>query len=451
MKISSKFVVLGLLSALTIPNLTDCVFCHSGADLDPFLPSGQSATYKSNNNIAPSPITKNFTQAKTDNNQKNAFLGPQDKVQKEQVQMPEYKEFPSMAELGLTSRSAFLFHPASGTVLFSENASQKLPMASMTKTMTLLLIAEEVEKGNLNLSSSTTISEYAASQEGSECFLDAGQSYALSDLVRAVIIASANDATVALAEHVAGSENLFVQKMNERAQELGLSSTHFANSTGLDTANHYSTAEDISKILKELSRHTDFMSPAKTWMDELKHQKGRITELTNTNRLIKTNPDCVMGKTGFTDGAGYCLVALGKRGDTELIACCMGAKESKDRFNDVTKLFSYGFSSFQTKTIVNKSEPVGVLTLKNAKLGEVEVFPSQDATILVPKGQENTFTYVVSLHQNPVSAPLKKGTIVGLLSVLNSAGEEVFCTDVVTNFDVEEVTLLDIVKDLASA
>ena len=247
--------------------------------------------------------------------------------------------------LELKAKSCVLMDKKSGRVLAGLNEDEKLPMASMTKMMVLSLVMDEIEAGKLDLDSKTIISNHAASMEGSECFLDEGQEYSIYELIKSVVVASANDSTVALSEAVSGSENLFVSKMNEKAKMLGMSNTNYVNSTGLDVDNHYSSAKDMAIIMREITKHPIVLELAKVWMYDMNHANDRITSLTNTNRLIKSNPDVLIGKTGHTDNAGYCITAYAKRDGKELIACVMGESNSGVRFLDFTKLLNYGFTN----------------------------------------------------------------------------------------------------------
>ena len=215
--------------------------------------------------------------------------------------------------LKLSARSAILIDKESGSVLYENNADARLPVASMTKTMTLLLTFEAIQRGEANMDDIVNISSYSASQEGSECFLDAGKDYKLYDLIKAVVIASANDACVAIAEHLAGTDELFASKMNKRANELKLLNTNFKNSTGLHEDGHYSSARDIAQVMAKLSEFEEYVKLARIWMDKIVHTGGRETELVNTNRLIRNFKDCICGKTGYTDEAMYCLVSVAKR------------------------------------------------------------------------------------------------------------------------------------------
>lgn len=356
---------------------------------------------------------------------------------------------PQTEELGLSSRSSILIDAANGKVLYEKNADEKLGVASMTKTMTLLLTFEARDRGIVSFDDMVTISDYAASQEGSECFLDAGHSYRLFDLIGAVVIASANDACVAIAEYVAGSDELFATRMNERAVGLGLSNTNFKNSTGLHENGHYSTAHDIAVIMRELIKHQEYMQLSTIWMDQLKHEKNRTTELVNTNRLIKSYKECDAGKTGFTDEARYCLVATARRGATRLIACVMGLNNSKDRFEEAVKLFNFGFSNFESRTIVDSKTPLAEIKIKKSKVKRLPVFVDGDVNSTVRKSENTNVTTKLNLAEDYI-APITKGQKVGEIEVYDN-NVEIDRRDVVTRDDAPKRSYKESFGDVTSS
>ena len=350
-----------------------------------------------------------------------------------------------LSTLDIKAKSCVLMDKASGKVLLAKNENESLPMASMTKMMTLLLVMEEIDSGRLNLNDSTRISEYAASMEGSECFLDAGKDYKISELIKSVVVASANDSTVALAECVSGSEEMFTVRMNERAIELGLTNTKFKNSTGLDESGHKSSARDMAILIKEVSRYEILEDLSKVWMFDMEHSGGRVTNLTNTNRLIRTNPDIVFAKTGHTDGAGYCITALGERDGMELIACVMGEPDSKTRFSDATKLLNYGFSNYSLKEVVDGDVSVGKVTVKNGKIKEIDAYSSSDINLLVVKNEEGNARVEVNLLPE-IDAPVKVGDILGEVKVYRD--DEIYSSPVESRTAVEERGVKDIMQEL---
>lgn len=350
--------------------------------------------------------------------------------------------------LNLQAKSSVLIDAKSGKIMYSDNAETHLAPASMTKVITLLLVMEEIDKGNLSLNQQVLISEYSASQEGSECFLDANQNYSVQELIKSVAVASANDSCVALAECISGDEKLFVKKMNEKAQQLGMTNTNFVNCTGLDTAGHYSCAKDLCIALKALSKYNLISELEKTWMYDMQHANGRVTSLTNTNRLIRTNPDIYMAKTGHTDDAGYCIVGFGKRNNMELIACVMGLNDSKVRFDEETKLLNYGFTNFESKLVIAKDTPVEAIAIKNGKQKQVGVVAKDDVYMLVNKNEQLPVTEnKTELTFTKLDAPISKSTVVGKLSVIVN-GVEVGSTELVTSSDIEKNNYKDLVLQL---
>lgn len=242
-------------------------------------------------------------------------------------------ELPMKAEapITLTSPSAILCEASTGQVIFEKNADERRPVASVNKVMTILLTLEAVDEGRVSLEDQVTVSPRAASMGGSQAFLDAGERYKLSELLKTVIVASANDSAVALAEHLAGTEESFVRLMNMRAEELGLTNTHYANCTGLPAQEHYTTARDVAKLSAQLDLHPIYYRYSTIWMDEIKHRGGRVTSLTNTNRLIRFYPGCDGYKTGSTNEARYCVSATAKKEGMRLIAVVLGTPAGQTR------------------------------------------------------------------------------------------------------------------------
>ena len=244
------------------------------------------------------------------------------------------------AEIDITSKSAALVDYSSGEILFEKNATEHLPIASMVKMMTILLTLEEFEKGNLSEDTMITTSENASGMGGSQVFIDPYVEYSAGDLLKSVIVASGNDASVALAEHISGSEQTFVKRMNDKAKELGMNDTNYVNCTGLPAPEQYSCAKDCAIVLKQVCGYELYHKYSTIWMDELIHPSGRKTELVNTNRLVRYYEGCEGGKTGSTNEAGCCLSASAKRGGMRLISVIIGANNSQTRFNECSKLFN---------------------------------------------------------------------------------------------------------------
>ena len=306
------------------------------------------------------------------------------------------------------AKSAVLIDTATGTVLYSKNADEALPPASVTKIMTLLLFMEEVDSGNISLDEEISVSEYAASMGGSQVYLEPGETMKAEELLKCVIIASANDAAVALAEKVAGSEEAFVNRMNERAAELGMNNTHFENVTGLDddTVKHLTSAYDISLMSRELLKHDTITKYSTIWMDTI---RDGSFGLTNTNRLIRFYNGATGLKTGSTGKAGFCMSATAKRDGLHLIAVIMGA-ESRDIRNEAAKqLLDYGFANYSLYE--NAGGEVGEITVKGGVKGNCAC-EYEPYTALLPKGK-NKLVKAEYLLDPDISAPVTKGDCVG--------------------------------------
>ena len=248
-----------------------------------------------------------------------------------------------VAEVPLSSKSAVLIEASTGTVLLERDPHQKLPPASVTKIMTMLLIAEAIDGGKIKMDDLVTCSDYASSMGGSQVYLKAGESMTVSDMLKAIAVASANDACVAMAEHLAGSESAFVAQMNERAAALGMKNTKFCNTNGLPDPNHLTTAYDIALMSKELIKHEKILPYLGIWTDSL---RGGDFGLANTNKLIRYYKGANGMKTGSTNDAGFCLSAAALREGMQLIAVVLGAPTSKERFADATALLDFGFANY---------------------------------------------------------------------------------------------------------
>lgn len=343
----------------------------------------------------------------------------------------------------LNSDTYILLDKASGEIIVENNAHEKKPVASICKLMTSLITLERIEKGALSLTDELIASSYACSMEGSQAFLDEGCKYKVSDLLKSVVVASANDSSVVLAEAIAGSEKDFVKLMNERAKELGMNDTFYENANGLPTPNQYSTAFDTSIILKEISKYDLYNEYSNIWMDKLIHPSGRETELVNTNRLIKYYDYCLNGKTGFTDEAGYCLASTASNNGLTLISVVLNCSDAASRFSDSVKLYNYGFANYENLQIVYKGKPLeDNLRISGGKSNTAKVAPNSDFYILNKKG-ENENVSIKFVMEDTIVAPLKKGDVVGHGIIINNgkiSGE----VDIVSIEDVEKQNIFDI-------
>ena len=350
--------------------------------------------------------------------------------------------------LDLSSKSACLVDFSSGQVLYEKNSTQHLPVASMVKMMTILLTLEEFEKGNLTDETLITTSENASSMGGSQVFIDPYVDYTAKDMLKSVIMASANDASVALAEHISGSEESFVVKMNEKAKKLGMEDTNYVNCTGLPAPEQYSCAKDCAIVLKEVAKFNKYHEFSTIWMDELIHPSGRKTELVNTNRLVKYYDGCDGGKTGSTNEAGCCLSATAKRNNMRLISVIVGAKNSQTRFNECSKLFNYGFANFENRVLLDSTKAIKSLQVNKGKCENIDVFAKEDFSVTTKKGQEADIEISYQLPDK-ISAPAKQGQTIGK-AILSKDGTVLKEIDIILNDSIEGLTVKDCFDRIAN-
>ncbi len=315
------------------------------------------------------------------------------------------------------AESAIMIEASTGEILFDKNKDERLAPASMTKMMSMLLIMEEIENGNLKWDEMVTASERASSMGGSQIFLKVGEKMSVTDLLKGVAIASGNDAVVALAERISGSEEAFVKKMNTKAKELGLKNTNFVNSTGLTADNHYSSAYDMSMIAKELVKHEKILEFTSTYEDYLRKDTKSPFWLVNTNRLVKFKDGVDGLKTGFTNEAGYCLTATMKKDNMRLITVVMKEENTNKRSADTTKMLDYGFNVYSVQSILDENTTIEKKKIELGKKKEVEIIPKESITILHKKSQEvKDVTY--NTHIDKLVAPIKKGDVVGTIDII---------------------------------
>lgn len=320
-------------------------------------------------------------------------------------------------ELAENAKSAILIERDTGTVLYDKNADEKLSPASMTKIMTLLLIMEAIEKGELSTKEKIRTSEYAASMGGSQIFLEPGEQMTTEEMLKGITIGSANDASVAMAERLAGSEEAFVEKMNEKAKQLGLKNTKFQNATGLPVADHYSSARDMSIMAKELLKYQLITKYTGTYEDYLRENTDKKFWLVNTNRLVKFYPGVDGLKTGYTSDAKYCLTATAKKGDMRVIAVVFGASTPKERNAQVTKMLDYAFSQYTTHPIYQKDAVLTEAKVSKGNVKTVTGVTSEPISILTKKGSNpKDFTKNIVIKKD-LKAPIKKGDTIGALQI----------------------------------
>lgn len=358
-------------------------------------------------------------------------------------------KYKTLADTGISavSESAYLTDYNSGTLIYAKNEKEQLPIASMCKIMTLLLSFEEIDAGNLFLDEEIIVSANASGMGGSQVFLDANKPYKVSELIKSITVASANDASVAMAERICGSEEAFVDKMNEKCRELGMENTCFANCTGLPKPGQYSCAKDVSVMFSALLKHKEYFNFSKIWMDEIKHDGDRVTEISNTNKLIRFYEGCDSGKTGFTSEAGHCLAASAVRKGMRLVCVVIKSPDSKARFNDVSSMFNYGFANFENRLVINEKEPLDItVNVEKGKKGTVQAIAKEPFYLFLKKNEK----VALDIDFEPVEmvkAPVTKGETIGKLSIFRDSkliGE----VEVVSNEDVSKKTYFDIVKNI---
>ncbi len=348
----------------------------------------------------------------------------------------------------LTAKSAIVVDAGSGNELLSKSADKKLPIASMVKLMTVLLTLENIDNGNLALDQMITVSKNAAGMGGSQVFLDAGSDYSVEDLLKSTIVASANDASVALAETIAGSEQDFVNKMNARASELGMTNTNYANATGLPAVDGYSCAQDVAKLLREVLKHDLYYHYSTIWMEDLVHPSGRITGLTNTNKLIRYYKGCDAGKTGSTSEAGYCIAASANKNDMRIIAVVIGAESGAKRFSESASLLDWAYANYENKKIFTQGQELDAVSVKGGKIKELTPILAEGYSIVNKKGEDNNITTQIEYVDN-ISAPLKKGDKIGTAYVLKDSIvlKEI---DILSSADIKKISYFDALKQVLS-
>ena len=351
------------------------------------------------------------------------------------------------AELVSGCKAAYLCDWRSGTEVYGKGELEHPPIASMCKIMTLVLCFDEIESGRLAPGEEITVSETASGMGGSQVFLETGGVYPAGELIKSICIASANDSCVAMAERIAGSESLFVKKMNARAKELHMNDTEFVNCTGLPEAGQYSCAKDVAVMLSELLRHKEYFDYSKIWMDEMHHKGGRVTEMANTNKLIRSYQGCDAGKTGYTSEAGFCLAASAMRGNMRVISVVIGASDSKARFNSIRTLFDYAFANYTNKAVLEERVLGDAFcAVKGGKQKELSVIPERASYIFCSKGDTDEIFYELAL--NEVKAPVRRGDTVGTVTVYKN-NIEADRLNLLANEDVEKSSYLDSLRDAA--
>ncbi|MCG1022963.1 D-alanyl-D-alanine carboxypeptidase family protein [Sutcliffiella horikoshii] len=348
-------------------------------------------------------------------------------------------------QLTENARSAILIERDTGQVLYEKNGHEKLPPASMTKIMTMLLIMEAIDKGELTWDEKIRTSEYAASMGGSQIFLEPGEEMTTDEMLRGIAIASGNDASVAMAERIAGSEAAFVEMMNAKVKDLGLENTNFQNPTGLPAKEHYSTANDMAVMAKELLKYEGITKYTGQYEDYLRQNTDKKFWLVNTNKLVRFYPGVDGVKTGFTQEAKYCLTATAKKDNMRVIAVVFGAPTPKDRNAQITNMLDFAFSQYKTHPMYERNEAVAKVDISKGSEKEVDVVTSEPISVLTKKGENvDNVEKQITVDEN-VKAPVKKGDKVGEL-VLKKDGKVLSQSDLVAGKDSMEASWWQLFK-----
>ena len=344
--------------------------------------------------------------------------------------------------LAENAKSAILIEASTGEILYSKNPHQRLSPASMTKMMSLIIIMENIENGNLKWNDIVVVSKNAASMGGSQIFLEANEMMTVEDLVKGICVASGNDATVALAEKIAGTEASFVKLMNEKAKKLGLKNTNFVNSTGLDANNHYSSAYDMAMMARELVKHEKILKFSSIYEDYLRKNTANSFWLVNTNKLVKFYSYIDGLKTGYTSDAGYCLTATGKKKNMRLISVVMGEETTEKRSSDTMAMLDYGFNMYNIDKIVEKNKSLGTIKVHLGTVENTDIIAKEDITVLnnSQKAKKN-ITY--EIKTDSIVAPVKVGDKVGKIIVYEDKKYS-YEVDLTVINDIEKASIIKI-------
>lgn len=351
------------------------------------------------------------------------------------------------SDLTKNCKSAYLMDYNTGECLYKENETARMPIASVCKVMTLTLVFDAIRDGSLALTDTVTVSENAAGMGGSQVFLESGCEYEVNQLIKSIIVCSANDSCVALSETVAGGEQEFVARMNEKAKSLGCTDTLFANCTGLPRDTQYSCAKDVATMFSNLIKYEDYFKYSKIWLEDFAHPEERTTSMTNTNKLIRKYPACDGGKTGFTNEAGFCLASTAQKNNMRLVSAVLGASSSDDRFSSAIKMFEYGFANFKNKIVLDKDVTLNdEFFVRGGKKDTFLVRPERNAYIFSANDKTPEVSYV--LIADDVKAPVAENSVVGRIEIYkdNVLADTV---NVVAAESVEKAGFIDYFKQIA--
>ncbi len=344
------------------------------------------------------------------------------------------------------AKAGILMDATTGEIIFEKNKDEQLAVASMTKMVAQIIILEQIESGKIKWTDEVTASSNASGMGGSQIYLTTGEVMTVEEMMKGISMASANDATVAMAEFIAGTEVDFVKMMNEKVKELGLKNTHFKNSTGLDEKDHYSSAYDMAIIAKELLKHEKILEFSSVYEDYLREDTDNKFWLVNTNKLVRFYEGADGLKTGHTDAAKYCLAATAKRNDFRLIAIVLGEENSTTRNSETMALLDYGFNNYQLNVVKKKTDVIKIMTLDKANKKNIDIVPINDVAILSKKGTNNMKEYTYEVKIDNIKLPLNKGDEVGKLIVKNGT-ELIKEAPLTVTEDVKSLTFLELFKN----
>ncbi len=349
------------------------------------------------------------------------------------------------ADLTPQAVSAILMEASTGTILYEKNAHEKLSPASITKIMTMLLIMEALEEERITLDEQVRVSEHAASMGGSQIFLEPGEQMSVRDLLKGIAVASGNDASVAMAEHIAGTEEAFVEMMNQKAQDLGLKDTRFLNASGLPAEGHVTTAYDIAVMSRELLKHETITQFTSIYQDYLRQDSKNPFWLVNTNKLVRFYEGVDGLKTGYTSEAGFCLSATAKKGNMRLIAVVMGEPDNKSRNREVSRLLDYAFATYTVHPLYEKGDFIAYARINKGAQRQIPLHAPQQISILMKKGEKVQDYDTEIVLNEPLHAPLKRGDILGYVRVLKE-GQTHFTYELKVPHEVQKATIWQLFK-----
>ena len=363
------------------------------------------------------------------------------------VKIDETLAFAETVQLTNNCKSAYLCDYNSGECIYKLNETKRMPIASVCKVMTLTLCFDAISQGKLSLGDNITVSERAAGMGGSQVFLQSGLTYPLEEIIKSIIVCSANDSCVAVSESISGSEESFVAAMNKKAEELGCNDTLFANCTGLPKEPQYSCAKDVAIMFTNLLHNDDYFKYSKIWLEDFKHPDNRTTSITNTNKLVRKYSACDGGKTGFTNQAGFCLASTAKKGSMRLVSVVLGADSSDNRFNSSIDMFNYGFANYKNAIALDKDVNLNdKFSVDCSKKSSISVHPSRSCYVFTANNVTPDIERNVIV--NEIKAPVKKGDTVGKIEVYKD-GLLYDTVDLVAAEDAEKATYGDFFKKVA--